>query len=226
MIIIDIISAVPELFGNFFERSILGRAQKKGLVEIKIHDLRDFAINKHGQIDDYPFGGGPGMVLRIEPIHDCINSIRNSGRKGPVIFLSPDGDQFDQATANELAGTNDHMILLCGHYKGIDERIRENLVDREISLGDYVISGGELGAAIIADAVVRLIPGAIGDSTSALTDSFQDGLVAPPVYTRPAQYGDWDVPEILPSGDEKKINEWKEKQAQSRTEKKRPDKLK
>ncbi len=226
MIVIDIISAVPELFGSFFEKSILGRAQKKGLVEIKIHDLRDFAINKHGQIDDYPFGGGPGMVLRIEPIHDCINSIRNSGRKGPVIFLSPDGHQFDQATANELAVAHEHMILLCGHYKGIDERIRENLVDREISLGDYVISGGELGAAIIADAVVRLIPGAIGDSTSALTDSFQDGLVAPPVYTRPAQYGDWDVPQILLSGDEKKINEWKEKQAQNRTEKKRPDKLK
>jgi tRNA (guanine37-N1)-methyltransferase len=225
MIYIDIISAVPELFADFFNKSIIGRAQEKKLAKVQIHDLRDYAINKHKQIDDYAFGGGAGMVLRIEPIDKCLEFIGNKAEHREVIYLSPDGEHFDQPMANKMANSAGHLILLCGHYKGIDERVRENLIDREISIGDYVLSGGELAAAVVTDAILRLLPGSLGDESSALTDSFQDGMVAPPVYTRPAEYKGWKVPEVLISGHEKRIEEWRAKQSLERTKKRRPDNL-
>lgn len=221
---IDIISAVPEVFGNFFAKSIVGRAVEKGLAEIYVHNLRDYSVNKQKQVDDYPFGGGSGMVLMIEPIDRCIQEIPRKV-KSEVIFLSPDGQIFDQPMANRLSSSKDQIIMLCGHYKGVDERVREHLVDREISMGDFVLSGGELPAAMITDAVIRLLPGVLGDETSALTDSFQDGLVAPPVYTRPSDYKGWTVPDILLSGHQKKIDDWKEEKAIERTRKRRPKNL-
>ena len=204
--------------------SILKRAQKKGLVEIVVHDLRDYTMDKHRRVDDYPFGGEAGMVMQVEPVDRCISHLKSERDYDEVIFVTPDGETFDQPMANRLS-LAENLIILCGHYKGIDYRIREHFVTREISIGDYVLTGGELPAAIIADAVVRLIPGAIGDEQSALSDSFQDGLLAPPVYTRPADYKGWKVPEVLLSGHQAKIDEWRYEMALQRTRERRPDLL-
>lgn len=205
--------------------SILKRAQNKGLVEFGIHNLRDYTTNKHRKVDDYPFGGEAGMVMQIEPIDRCITALKNERDYDEVIFTTPDGELFDQPMANSMSLLN-NIIILCGHYKGIDYRIREHLITREISVGDYVLTGGEIPAIIIADAIVRLIPGAIGDEQSALSDSFQDNLLAPPVYTRPAEYNGWRVPDILLSGHEARISEWRHEQALERTRRLRPDLLK
>ena len=205
--------------------SILKRAQDKGLAEIVVHNLRDYSTNKHRKVDDYPFGGEAGMVMQIQPVDACISKLKAEREYDDVIFTSPDGETFSQPIANQLSMA-ENLIILCGHYKGIDYRIREHLITREISIGDYVLTGGELPAAIITDAIVRLIPGAIGDEQSALSDSFQDNLLAPPVYTRPADYNGWKVPEILLSGHEAKIDEWKHEQAVARTLRLRPDLLK
>jgi tRNA (guanine37-N1)-methyltransferase len=202
--------------------SILQRAQDKGLAEIHLHNLRDYTTNKWRRVDDYPFGGEAGMVMQIEPIDKAITQLVSERKYDEIIYTSPDGEKFDQQTANKFSLLN-NLIILCGHYKGIDYRIREHLITKEISIGDYVLTGGELAAAVIADATLRLIPGAIGDEQSALSDSFQDGLLAPPVYTRPAEYNGWKVPEILLSGHERNINEWRLQQAQERTERLRPD---
>lgn len=204
--------------------SILKRAQDKNLVEIQLHNLRDYSTDKHHRVDDYPFGGEAGMVMQIEPIDNIISLLKSQRTYDEVIFTSPDGERFNQKMANRMSSF-ENIIILCGHYKGIDYRIREHLITKEISIGDYVLTGGELAAAIITDAVVRLIPGAIGDEQSALSDSFQDNLLAPPVYTRPAEYKGWKVPEILLSGHEAKIGEWKLQQAISRTKQLRPDLL-
>ncbi len=204
--------------------SILGRVQKKGLLELHIHNLRDFSTDKWGKVDDYPFGGEAGMVLAVEPIERAINSLKAERHYDEVIFTSPDGETFKQATANSLS-LMENIIILCGHYKGIDYRVREHLITREISIGDYVLTGGELAAAIITDAVARLLPGAIGDAESALSDTFQDNLLAPPIYTRPANYNGWEVPEVLLSGNQAKIDEWKLQQSLKRTEELRPDLL-
>lgn len=205
--------------------SILKRAQQKGLVEFGVHNLRDYSTNKHRKVDDYPFGGEAGMVMQIEPIDRCIAALKAERDYDEVIFTSPDGELFDQPMANSMSMLN-NIIILCGHYKGIDYRIREHLITREISIGDYVLTGGEMPAIIISDAIVRLIPGAIGDEQSALSDSFQDNLLAPPVYTRPADYNGWKVPEILLSGHEARISEWRHEQAVERTRRLRPDLLK
>ncbi|MTI31380.1 tRNA (guanosine(37)-N1)-methyltransferase TrmD [Xanthovirga aplysinae] len=218
---IDIITCVPKLLESPFSHSILQRAQNKGLAEVVVHNLRDYTVNKHKHVDDYAFGGGAGMVLMIDPIDRCIKHLRESRTYEEVIYMSPDGELFNQSIANELS-LKGNLIILCGHYKGVDERVREHLVTREISIGDYVLSGGELGAAVVADAVIRLIPGVLSDETSALTDSFQDGLVAPPVYTRPADYQGMKVPDILLSGNEKLIEKWRFEQAVERTRKRRP----
>lgn len=207
---------------SFFAHSILKRAQEKNIVEIKLHDIRDYTLLKHKQIDDYAYGGGAGMVLMAEPIDRCISQLKSERTYDAVIYLTPDGETFNQQTANRFSLLN-NIILLCGHYKGIDERARELLVTHEISIGDYVLSGGELGAAVLADAIIRLIPGVLSDETSALTDSFQDGLLAPPVYTRPEEYKGKKVPEILLSGHEKKIEEWRFEEALERTRLRRPD---
>ena len=219
---IDIITVLPKLIESPFADSILKRAQAKGLVEVVVHDLRAFATNKQNQVDDYAFGGGAGMVLMIEPIDRCLEALKAERSYDEIIYMSPDGEQFTQQLANQLA-LRQNLILLAGHYKGIDERVRQHLITREISIGDYVLSGGELAAAVVSDAVIRLLPGVLSDETSALTDSFQDGLVAPPVYTRPASYKDMEVPEILRSGNEKLINEWRFEQSVKRTEERRPD---
>ncbi|MBD5201282.1 MAG: tRNA (guanosine(37)-N1)-methyltransferase TrmD [Bacteroidales bacterium] len=221
---IDIITVLPEMLESPLNCSILKRAQDKGLVEICVHNLRDFTTNKHRKVDDYPFGGEAGMVMQIQPVDACISMLREQRPYDEVIFVTPDGETFNQKTANSLS-LAENIIILCGHYKGIDYRIREHLVTREISIGDYVLTGGELPAAIIADSIVRLIPGAIGDEQSALSDSFQDNLLAPPVYTRPAEYNGWKVPEILLSGHQAKIDEWKHEQALERTRRLRPDLL-
>lgn len=221
---IDLITVLPGLVESPFNDSILKRAQDKKLVEIVVHNLRDYSTNKQKQVDDYAFGGGAGMVLMIEPIDRCIQELKDKRSYDEIIYMSPDGEQFNQNMANELA-LQDNIILLAGHYKGVDERVRQHLITREISIGDYVLSGGELAAAVVADAVIRLIPGVLSDETSALTDSFQDGLVAPPVYTRPAEYKGWQVPEILRSGNEKLINEWRFEESVKRTEKRRPNKF-
>lgn len=221
---IDIISVLPEMFSGLVDCSILKRAQEKELVEIVIHNLRDYSINKHRHVDDYPFGGEAGMVLQIEPIDNAISTLKEQRSYDEVIYTSPDGEVFNQKIANQLS-TYNNIIILCGHYKGIDYRVREHLITREISIGDYVLTGGELAAAVMSDAIVRLIPGAIGDEQSALSDSFQDNLLAPPIYTRPAEYKGWKVPEILLSGHQAKIDEWKLQQALERTEKLRPDLL-
>lgn len=222
---IDILTAVPELLEGFFDKSILGRAQKKGLAEIYVHNLRDYTTDKHGRLDDYPFGGFPGMVMQCQPINDCISHLKSERDYDEVIFVTPDGEQFDQPMANELS-LKGNIIILCGHYKGIDYRIREHLVTKEVSLGDFVLTGGELVAACMADAIVRVIPGAIGDEQSALSDSFQDNLLAAPIYTRPADYKGWKVPDILLSGNQAKIAEWEMQQSMERTKRLRPDLLK
>ncbi|MBO7317868.1 MAG: tRNA (guanosine(37)-N1)-methyltransferase TrmD [Bacteroidales bacterium] len=221
---IDIITVLPELLESPLNNSILKRAQDKGLAEIVVHNLRDFTLDKHRRVDDYPFGGEAGMVMQIEPVDRAISFLKSQRDYDEVIFTSPDGDVFDQPMANSLSMLN-NIIILCGHYKGIDYRIREHLITREISIGDYVLTGGEMPAAIIADAIVRLIPGAIGDEQSALSDSFQDNLLAPPVYTRPAEYKGWRVPDVLLSGHQRKIDEWKHEQAVERTRRLRPELL-
>ncbi|MHA8066147.1 tRNA (guanosine(37)-N1)-methyltransferase TrmD [Aquirufa sp. ROCK2-A2] len=221
---IDIISVVPALMNSFFEHSICKRAANAGLVEIHLHDLHDFSSKKFRQVDDYPFGGGAGMVIAVEPLHNCIQSLTKERTYDEIIYFTPDGKVLNQGLSNQLSLRN-NLIFICGHYKGIDERIREKYVTLEISIGDYVLSGGELAAAVCADSIIRLIPGAIGDESSALTDSFQDGLLAPPVYTRPASYDGMDVPEILLSGHEKKIDAWRYEQSVLRTKQRRPDLL-
>ena len=215
---------MPEMLEPFFNCSILKRAQDKGLAEIAVHNLRDYTTNKHRKVDDYPFGGEAGMVMTVQPIDACISALKKERDYDEVIFTSPDGETFNQPMANSLSLLN-NIIILCGHYKGIDWRVREHLITKEISIGDYVLTGGELPAAVIADAVVRLIPGVIGDEQSALSDSFQDNLLAPPVYSRPAEYNGWRVPDILLSGHEAKIAEWKYEQALERTKRLRPDLL-
>lgn len=221
---IDILTVVPELLQSPLNESILKRAQEAGLVEIVIHNIRDWTTDRHRHVDDYPFGGEAGMVMKPEPVYRLISHLRSERRYDEVIYTSPDGIRYDQREANRLS-TLQNIILLCGHYKGLDHRIREHMITREISIGDYVLTGGELAAAVIADSVVRLLPGAIGDEESALTDSFQDNLLAPPVYTRPAEFNGWSVPEVLLSGHDAKIEEWKEEQALERTRRLRPDLL-
>ncbi len=222
---IDILTVVPELLNGPFSHSILKRAQEKGLIEIYIHNIRDFSTDKHKNTDDYAFSGGAGMVMTIQPIEAAINWLKSQRNYDEVIYTSPDGEIFNQKMANQMS-MQENLIILCGHYKGVDQRVRDHLVTREISIGDYVLTGGELAAAVMIDSIVRLIPGAISDETSALTDSFQDNLLSPPVYTRPADYKGWKVPEILINGNERQISEWKEKQAYERTLSLRPDLLK
>lgn len=222
---IDIITCLPKLVESPFSDSILKRAQAKGLVTVNIIDLRPYSTNKHHNTDDYAFGGGAGMVLMIEPIDNCISDLKSKRQYDDIIYMSPDGELFNQSIANELS-LKTNLILLCGHYKGVDERVREHLITREISIGDYVLSGGELAAAVVADATIRLIPGVLSDETSALSDSFQDNLLAPPVYTRPAEYKNWQVPEVLLSGHEAKIEQWRMEKSLERTQKRRPDLLK
>ena len=222
---LDIITCLPRLIESPFSDSILKRAQAKGIVTVNIIDLRQYATTKHRTTDDYAFGGGAGMVMMIEPIDNCISYLRSQRAYDEIIYTSPDGTRLTQSVANELS-LKKNIILLCGHYKGVDERVREHLVTREVSIGDYVLSGGELAAAVIADAVIRLIPGVLSDETSALSDSFQDGLIAPPVYTRPAEYKSWKVPEVLLSGHQANIEEWRHEQSIERTKKRRPDLLK
>lgn len=221
---IDIVTVLPEMFDSPLGCSILKRAQDKGLVEFHIHNLRDYTTNKHRKVDDYPFGGEAGMVMQVEPIDRCISALRAEREYDEVIFTSPDGETFNQPMANAMSML-DNIIILCGHYKGVDYRVREHLITREISVGDYVLTGGEMPAVIIADAIVRLIPGAIGDEQSALSDSFQDNLLAPPVYSRPAEYKGWRVPDILLSGHEARIAQWRYDSAMERTRRLRPDLL-
>lgn len=222
---VDIITTFPEMLDSFFNTSILGRSQKHGYTEVYLHNLRDYTTDKHRRTDDYPFGGCAGLVMKIEPIDNCISALKAQRHYDEVIYTSPDGEVFDQPMANNLS-MSQNLIFLCGHYKGIDYRIREYLITKEISIGDYVLTGGELAVAVICDAIIRLIPGVISDETSALSDSFQDNLLAPPVYTRPAEYKGWKVPEILLSGHEAKIRQWEFEQSMERTKKLRPDLLK
>ena len=224
MLRIDILSAVPNLLDSPFSHSILKRAQERELLEVHVHDIRAFGIGKHKQIDDYAYGGGAGMVMMCEPLARAIESIPAWQQADDIIYLAPDGETWNQSTANQLSLAT-HLILICGHYKGIDERIRTTYVTREVSIGDYVLSGGELGAAILVDSIGRLIPGALNNESSALTDSFQDGLLAPPVYTRPETWRDQTVPEVLRSGNASKIEDWKDEQREKRTRKRRPDLL-
>ena len=221
---IDIITVAPELIKSPFEYSIMKRAIEKGMVEVYFHDLRKYALNAYGKIDDYQFGGGAGMVLMIEPIDKVISELQSERHYDEIIYMTPDAQTLNQHTANQLS-LKENMIILCGHYKGVDQRVRDLFITKEISIGDYVLSGGELGAAVLCDAVIRLIPGVLGDETSALTDSFQDNLLSPPVYTRPAEYKDLRVPEVLLSGNFPKIDEWRSEQAYERTKKIRPDLL-
>ena len=219
---IDIISVLPELIKSPFDASILRRAIDKNLIEVFFHDLKDYSSSKRRQVDDYQFGGGSGMVLMIEPIKKCIDSLKNQRTYDEIIYMSPDGRMLDQKISNKLS-LKKNLIILCGHYKGVDQRVRDSLITMEISIGDYVLSGGELPAAVLCDSIIRLIPGVLGNETSALTDSFQDNLLAPPVYTRPSNFQNMIVPEILLSGDQKKIEEWREKKAIERTKNLRPD---
>jgi tRNA (guanine37-N1)-methyltransferase len=221
---IDIITCLPQLLDSFFAASILKRAQDKKLVEVMVHDLRNYAINKHKQVDDYAFGGGAGMVLMIEPIARCIHALKEQYIYDEIIYMTPDGELFTQKTANILS-LQANLIILCGHYKGVDERVREHFITREISIGNYVLSGGELAAAVVADAIIRLIPGVLSDETSALTDSFQDNLLAPPVYTRPADFEGYKVPKVLLSGHEANIEKWRLAKSIERTKQRRPDLL-
>jgi len=221
---IEILTVLPELLTSPFEHSIMKRAQEKGLLEIKLHSLRDWAINKHGQVDDYQYGGGAGMVMMCEPLANAIDALEKESKFDEIIFMTPDGNRFDQKQANGLSLKN-RILIICGHYKGIDQRIRDLYVTREISIGDYVLSGGELAAAVVVDAIGRIIPGVLNDETSALTDSFQDNLLAPPVYSRPAEFRGLPVPPILLTGDPKKVEEWRQEQAFLRTKQRRPDLL-
>ncbi|MEO5501182.1 MAG: tRNA (guanosine(37)-N1)-methyltransferase TrmD [Ginsengibacter sp.] len=219
---IDIISVLPQLMESFFAHSILKRAHEKGLLEVNAINLRDYTNYKHGQVDDYQFGGGAGLVMMVEPLVNAIETLRQKTKYDEVIFLTPDGENFNQKMANSLSLKN-NLLFICGHYKGIDQRVRDHFITKEISIGDYVLSGGEIAAAVLVDAIGRLIPGVLNDETSALTDSFQDGLLAPPVYTRPQEFQGWKVPDILLSGDPIKIEEWRYEQAVERTRKRRPD---
>ena len=221
---IDIITVLPEMIEGFFNCSIMKRAQNKNIAEIYIHNLREYATDKYRKVDDYPFGGFAGMVMKIEPIDRCITALKEQREYDDIIFTTPDGEKFDQKMANSLSLSNNLMIL-CGHFKGIDYRIREHFITKEISIGDYVLTGGELAAAVIADSIIRIIPGVISDEQSALSDSFQDNLLAPPVYTRPADYNGWKVPEVLLSGHEAKIRDWEFQQSLERTKRLRPDLL-
>lgn len=221
---IDIITVLPELLQSPFDASIVKRAIEKGAVEIHFHNLRDYSTNAYKQIDDYQFGGGAGMVMMIEPIDKCISQLKSERDYDDIIYMTPDGRVFDQPMANQLS-LKQNLIILCGHYKGVDQRVRDQFITKEISIGDFVLSGGELGAAVVCDAIIRLIPGVLGDETSALTDSFQDNLLAPPIYTRPAEYKGWKVPTILLSGHTKKIEEWREDEAYKHTQERRPDLL-
>jgi len=224
MMRIDILTILPELIESPLAHSIIKRAKEKGVVEVNLHNIRDYSQNRQKQVDDYAFGGGAGMVMCIEPIDLLISALISERRYDEIIYLSPDGEKFTQKTANYLA-TRENIMLLCGHYKGVDQRVRDHLVTREISIGDYVLSGGELAAAVVTDCIIRLLPGGMSDETSALTDSFQDNLLAPPVYTRPATYKGCKVPEILLSGHQQKIDEWKHRQSEERTRRLRPDLL-
>jgi tRNA (guanine37-N1)-methyltransferase len=222
---IDILTLFPSMMNMFFEESILKRAQKKGLVEVVFHDLHDYSLTRYGSVDDYPYGGAAGMVMAVEPLANCIEGLQAERHYDDVIYTAPDGEMFSQPMANELS-LKENLIVLCGHYKGVDERVREHFITREISIGDYVLTGGELAAAVICDAVIRLVPGVIGDEQSALADSFQDGLVAPPEYTRPPEFRGWKVPDILLSGNHAKIEQWRMEQAIERTKQRRPGLLK
>ena len=221
---IDILTIHPELLKSPFEHSILQRAIDKKIVEIMLHDIRYYSTDKHKKVDDYQFGGGAGMVMCIQPIADCIDQLKSERKYDAVVFMTPDGKRLDQSIANHYS-TFENIIILCGHYKGVDQRIRDHYITHELSIGDFVLTGGELAAALFCDSIIRLIPGVISDETSALTDSFQDNLLAPPVYTRPAEYNNWKVPEILLSGNFPKIEEWRHEQAIERTKKRRPDLL-
>lgn len=221
---IDIITVLPELLESPLSHSIMKRAQAKGLLEIHVHPLRQYSNLKHSQVDDYQFGGGAGMVMMLEPIVNAIESLQAKVQYDEVIYLTPDGETLNQKMANQLS-LKDNLLMLCGHYKGIDQRIRDHFITKEISIGDYVLSGGELGAAVLVDAIGRLLPGVLNNETSALTDSFQDNLLAPPVYTRPEEFRGWKVPEILLSGDHKKIEEWRHQESVERTKQRRPDLL-
>jgi tRNA (guanine37-N1)-methyltransferase len=221
---IEILTVLPELLASPFEHSMMKRAQEKGLLQIKLHNLRDWAINKHGQVDDYQYGGGAGMVMVCEPLANAIDQLQEGGKFDEIIFMTPDGERFNQKQANTLSLKN-RILIICGHYKGIDQRIRDLYVTKEISIGDYVLSGGELAAAVVVDAIGRLIPGVLNDETSALTDSFQDNLLAPPVYSRPAEFRGLNVPPILLTGDPKKVDQWRQEQAILRTKQRRPDLL-
>ena len=219
---IDILTVLPELLESPFAHSILKRAKEKKLLEINVHNLRNWAVNEHGQVDDYQYGGGAGMVMMCEPLANAIESLSKQNEFDEIIFMTPDGEKFTQKIANNLS-LKENILIICGHYKGIDQRIRENFVTKEISVGDYVLSGGELPAAIVVDAIGRLLPGVLNDETSALFDSFQDDLLAPPIYTRPADFRGWKVPDVLLSGDPKKVDEWRHERSIQRTEERRPD---
>ncbi|MBK8847225.1 MAG: tRNA (guanosine(37)-N1)-methyltransferase TrmD [Bacteroidetes bacterium] len=219
---IDVITVLPELLQGPFDHSILKRGRERGLIEVNLVHLREYAVHKHRTLDDYAYGGGAGMVMQCEPIVNCLQHLKSQRTYDEVIYLSPDGELFNQAIANQLSLLG-NVILLCGHYKGIDERVRQHFITREVSIGDYVLSGGELAAGVMVDAIFRLIPGVMNDETSALSDSFQDGLLAPPVYTRPADYNGYRVPDVLLSGNEKLINDWKHEQSLERTKARRPD---
>jgi tRNA (guanine37-N1)-methyltransferase len=221
---IDILTLFPDMFEGPFNQSILKRAKEKGIVTICLHNIRDYSTGKHKTVDDYPFGGGAGMVMMIEPVARCIESLKEKTKYDEVIYMSPDGELLTQKVANRLSGLK-NIILLCGHYKGIDERIREHLITREISIGNYVLSGGELAAAVLTDAIVRLMPGVLNDETSALSDSYQDDLISPPVYTRPSDFLGWKVPDVLLSGNDKEIAKWKHERSVERTRQRRPDLL-
>jgi len=219
---VDIITVLPELLNSPLSHSIMKRAQDKGLLTVRTHNLRQWAVNEYGQVDDYQYGGGAGMVMMCEPLVNAIESLQKERKYDEIIYLTPDGKTLDQQMANQLS-LNENLLLICGHYKGIDERIREHYITKEVSIGDYVLSGGELAAAVLVDAIGRLLPGVLNDETSALTDSFQDHLLAPPVYTRPADYKGWKVPDVLLSGDPKKIDDWRHEMAIDRTRQRRPD---
>lgn len=219
---LDILTLFPNMMSMFFEESIISRAQKKGLVEVHFHNLHDYSLSRYGSVDDYPYGGNAGMVMAVEPLANCIEKLQGERHYDEVIYTAPDGEMLTQPMANSLS-LKENMIILCGHYKGVDERLREHFITKEISIGDYVLTGGELAAAVICDAVIRLLPGVIGDEQSALEDSFQDGLLAPPEYTRPADFRGWKVPDILLSGDHAKIAQWRYEQALERTRQRRPD---
>ncbi|NAS30919.1 tRNA (guanosine(37)-N1)-methyltransferase TrmD [Flavobacteriaceae bacterium R38] len=221
---IDIITVLPELLKSPFEASILKRAIEKGLVEIHFHNLRDYTNKSYNQVDDYQFGGGAGMVMMIEPIDACISKLREERTYDEIIYMTPDGETLNQNTANQLS-LKENIIILCGHYKGVDQRVRDHFITKEISIGDYVLSGGELGAAVLCDTIIRLIPGVLGNETSALTDSFQDNLLAPPIYTRPSEYKGWKVPDVLLGGNFPEIEKWREEEAYKRTKQRRPDLL-